>query len=276
MKYGFVLSWGSPAEILEMATAAEAHGWDGIFTWDAISIGRMEVYDPWVMMGAIAGVTHRVTIGAMVLPLARRRPWKVAKEAITIDHLSQGRLVIPVGLGAVDDRGFVGVNTDSPDRKERAARLDETLDILALAQSGETFDYNGTHYQIEEMLILPQPIQQRIPVWAVGGWKKPKSLARAARWDGLVLSDMTTEQSMWAPPSPDVIREAGSWIDDHRESSDPFDIIVEGKTSSADDVEYVTAAAAAGATWFIESRWDESETPTSLLERIVAGPPRVE
>lgn len=274
MKYGFVLSWGSPAETLELATAAEKHGWDGVFTWDAISIGRMEVYDPWVMMGAIAGVTDRVTIGAMVLPIARRRPWKVAKEAITIDHLSRGRLVIPVGLGTAEDRGFAGVNTDSPDRKERASRLDETLDILALAQSGETFDYAGTHYQVEEMLILPQPIQPRIPVWAVGGWPKPKSLARAARWDGLILSDMSGEQTMWSPPTPEVIREAASWIRDHRESSEPFDIIVEGKTTGEDDVEYVSAAVEAGATWFIESRWDEAETPASLMDRIVAGPPR--
>ena len=276
MKYGFVLSWGSPADILAMAAAAEEHGWDGVFTWDAISIGQTPVYDPWVMMGAIAGVTSRVTIGAMVLPLARRRPWKVAKEAVTIDHLSHGRLVIPVGLGTPDDRGFSGVNTDTTDRKIRVQRLDETLDILALAQTGEVFSYDGTHYQVENLQTLPTPVQPRIPVWVVGAWPKPRSLARAARWDGLVLTDMTGERTMFSPPSATIIRDAAAWITDHRTSAAPFDIVVEGTTTTAADTGYVQQAADAGATWFIESRWSESETPTSLLERIRLGPPRVE
>ncbi len=274
MRYGCVLSHGSPAEILELARAADASGWDGVFTWDAISLGDSPIYDPWVMMSAIAVVTERVTIGAMVLPLARRRPWKVAKEAITIDHLSNGRLVLPVALGVPEDRGFSGVNTDTPDRKTRAELLDECLDILALAQQTGPINYTGTHYQVADMTIRPLPIQDRIPVWVVGAWPRPKSLARAARWDGLILSDMSGEKTMWSPPTPEVIRSANDWIRDHRQSSAPFDIIVEGKTDGPDDTGYLQTAAEAGATWFIESRWDNATTE-SLMERIVAGPPRM-
>lgn len=119
-----------------MARTAEAAGWDGIFTWDGNSFGDMPVYDPWVLMGAMATVTRSITIGAMILPLARRRPWKVMKEAITIDHLSGGRLVLPVALGAPEDAGFHAVNTDSPDRRHRAERVDEALDILRLGETG--------------------------------------------------------------------------------------------------------------------------------------------
>lgn len=275
MKYGFVLSWGSPAEILDLAREAEASGWDGVFTWDAISLGTTPVYDAWVMMGAIAGVTERVRIGAMVLPLSRRRPWKVAKEAITIDHLSNGRLVLPVALGVADDAGFHAVNTDSTDRRERAQRLDECLDILALAQTGEPFFYHGEQYQIEMMQIRPRPVQERIPVWAVGGWPKPKSLQRALRWDGIIPSNMTPGADPFQPMPAEIVAEVAEWVAAHRQQDSPFDIAIEGKSADAFDTDYVGAIHEAGATWFIENRWDEAETPATLLDRIRKGPPRL-
>lgn len=127
MNFGFVASYGSVDQILEMTREAERCGWDGVFTWDGISIGETDTYDPWTMLGAMATVTERVRLGAMVFALPRRRPWKVAREAITVDHLSKGRLVMPVALGATSDAGFTRVNTDTEDRKIRAQRLDETL-----------------------------------------------------------------------------------------------------------------------------------------------------
>lgn len=273
MKYGFVLSYGTPADVLRLAIEAEDAGWDGVFTWDAISIGKTPVYDPWVMMGAIAGVTERVKIGTMILPLARRRPWKVAKEAVTIDHLSEGRLVLPVALGVPDDVGFSGVNTDSTDKKERAQRLDEALEILELGQTGESFDYNGQHFQIKDMTLSPKPVQDRIPVWAVAGWPHEKSLARATRWDGIIPVDMSPGKNPFDSVQPDVLREIVAWCNEHHQRETPFDVVIEGKTEDASDTEYVGSVAEAGATWFIESRWDESETPESLMARIRKGPP---
>lgn len=274
MKYGFVLSNGTPDETLRLAMEAEDSGCDGVFTWDAISIGQTPVYDPWVMMGAIAGVTERVIIGAMILPISRRRPWKVVKEAVTIDHLSDGRLVLPVALGVPDDAGFHAVNTDSTDRKERAERLDEALDILEMGQAGKPFSYEGKHFQIADMQLLPKPVQERIPVWCVAGWPHEKSLARAARWDGIIPVDMSPGKDPFQPVQPDVLQEIVSWCGAHRKIDSSFDVIIEGKTNSADDNDYVGSMGEAGATWFIESRWDDSETPESLRDRIRKGPPR--
>ena len=274
MKYGFVLSKGTIAETLELAMEAEDAGWDGVFTWDAISIGETPVYDPWVIMGAIATVTERVKIGAMILPLSRRRPWKVVKEAVTIDHLSNGRLVLPVALGVPDDAGFHGVNTDSTDRKERAQRLDEALAILELGQKGEKFSFDGNHFQVKDMTLLPKPVQERIPVWSVAGWPHPKSLQRAANWDGIIPVDLSPGKDPFDRVHPDVLKEIVAWCGEHRERTTPFDVVIEGKTDDANDTDYVKEVADAGATWFIESRGDESETPASLLERARKGPPR--
>lgn len=275
MKYGFVLSKGTPHEILRLAQEAENAGWDGVFTWDAISLPDWPVYDPWVMMGALATVTERVTIGAMILPLSRRRPWKVVKEAVTIDHLSNGRLVLPVALGVTDDAGFHAVNTDSTDRRERAERLDEVLEILEKGQAGEPFSHSGKHFQVTEMTLLPKPVQERIPVWAVAGWPKEKSLARATRWDGIIPVNMTEGANAFDPVQPDMLREIVAWCEEHRERTTPFDVVIEGKSAGPDDTDYIGAVAEAGATWFIESRWDEAETPETLLERARKGPPRV-
>ena len=275
MKYGFVLSKGNTSEILELAMEAEDAGWDGVFTWDAISVGPTPVYDPWVIMGAIAGVTERVRIGAMILPLSRRRPWKVVKEAVTIDHLSEGRLVLPVALGVPDDVGYNGVNTDSTDRKERAQRLDEALEILEIGQTGEKFSYDGKHFQVKDMTLLPKPVQERIPVWSVAGWPHEKSLQRPVRWDGIIPVDMSPGRSPFDPVQPDVLREIVAWCTEHRERTTPFDVVVEGKTEGPEDTDYIRSVAEAGATWFIESRWADAETPQSLLERARKGPPKL-
>ena len=103
MRYGFVITSGGPREVAGLAREVEESGWDGAFYWDGISLGALDTYDPWVVMAAMAMSTKRVRIGAMLTPPARRRPWKLAREALTLDHLSGGRLVMPVGLGAVDD-----------------------------------------------------------------------------------------------------------------------------------------------------------------------------
>src|SRR5689334_23297336 len=106
MKHGIVLTTGDPRTLADLAATAEAAGWDGVFFWDAIAIPGMVCWDPWVVMTAMAMRTERVTIGAMVVAPSRRRPWKLAREAQTLDQLSGGRLVLPVGLGALDDQAF--------------------------------------------------------------------------------------------------------------------------------------------------------------------------
>lgn len=146
MKAGFLVTVGSPREAAELAAAAEAAGWDGVFTWDGVAIGAGETYDPWVVLAAMAMRTEHVTLGAIITPPSRRRPWKLAREALSIDVLSGGRLVLPVGLGALDDAAFGAVG-EPTDARTRGELLDESLAIIAGLWSGEPFGFEGRHYR---------------------------------------------------------------------------------------------------------------------------------
>ena len=193
MQYGVNLPITVDAQTLaRLALEAEIAAWDGVFVWDCLSGNpenepeKQAIYDPWIALAAIAMSTRRVRLGTMVTPLSRRRPWKVARETVTLDHLCQGRLILPVGLGSTIDAGFSKVGEEM-DRKIRAEMLDEGLAILAGLWSGQPFSYIGQHYQVQEMTFLPPPVQQpRIPIWVVGAWPRMKSLRRALYWDGIL------------------------------------------------------------------------------------------
>src|SRR5437588_6335879 len=126
MQYGLTFPWVDPRTFAELAHEAEAIGWDGVFYWDGISIHELPIYDPWVALAGAAMRTERVRLGTMLTPLSRRRPWKLARETVTLDHLSKGRLILSVGLGTLDDGGFTKVG-EATDRKVRAQLLDEGL-----------------------------------------------------------------------------------------------------------------------------------------------------
>jgi alkanesulfonate monooxygenase SsuD/methylene tetrahydromethanopterin reductase-like flavin-dependent oxidoreductase (luciferase family) len=272
MKYGTIITGGPAREQVALAQAAEEAGWDGVFTWDGIHVGDdVEVRDPWVLMAAFAMATSRVRLGAMIMPLARRRPWKVAREAVTLDHLSNGRLVLPVGLGALDDSGWGRVG-EPTDRRARAERLDETLEILTGLWSGKPFGYQGRHYRFEPMAFTPAPIQRpRIPIWVVGGWPSQRSMTRALRYDGLLPYVLPRSGGEYGP---EAVAEMRAWIGQRR-SLELFDIVVEGATPSDDRAaaaETVRPWEEAGATWWIESDWSSTDV-ASIRRRIEAGPP---
>jgi alkanesulfonate monooxygenase SsuD/methylene tetrahydromethanopterin reductase-like flavin-dependent oxidoreductase (luciferase family) len=278
MKFGVVTSFGTVHDYVAMARDAEEAGWDGVFAWDDIAVERGDVYDPWVVLGAMATVTERVTLGSMIFSLPRRRPWKVARETITLDLLSNGRLVLPVGLGGTWDGGYARVSTEDPSRRVRAEKLDECLDILELAWSGETVSYQGTHYWMRDLRFDPRPVQRpRIPIWPVGAWPHPRSLRRAARWDGVIISDQSGAEEA-EHISAEVVAGVAAWMTEHRQAAGPFDIVVEGLTSGVDDQAdraLLEPLAAAGATWFIESRWEDDQSVDTLRQRIHRGPPRL-
>ncbi len=277
MQYGFVIPGGDAHEILEMAREAEVAGWDGVFYWDAISIeGAGPMFDPWAMLAAMAMRTERVRIGAMLTPPSRRRPWKLARETVTVDVLSSGRLIVPLGLGALDDGGFGKVG-EVTDRKERAEMLDESLAILMGLWSGQPFSFSGQHYHVKEMTFLPSPIQSpRIPIWIVGAWPRTKSIQRALRYDGL-LPAKVDEKGVLAEVTPDDIRAMKAYSAEHRTQMTPFDIIWEGETPGDDRaraVELVRPWAEAGATWWLESRWSNPAPRLNEARvRIRQGPP---
>ena len=273
MRYGFIIPKGDPLTIAELAREAEEAGWDSAFYWDGICVGEMDTYDPWVVMAAMAMRTERVRIGAMLTPPARRRPWKLARETMTLDRLSGGRLVLPVGLGAIDDGGFSKVG-EPVDRKIRAELLDESLEILTGLWSGEPFSYEGKHYCLEEMTFRPPPVQRpRIPIWVVGAWPSKKSMDRALRYDGLLAH--TTRGRV----TPDDIRAMKDYVEENHTEDTLFDIVWEGETPG-DDLERGTSLvrpfAEAGATWWMESPWTPPNEPDDLRARIRQGPPRVD
>ena len=269
MKYGVIITGGAVHEQIELARVAEEAGWDGVFTWDGIHVGdAMEVHDPWVLMSAFAMATERIRIGAMIQPLARRRPWKVARESVTLDHVSNGRFTLCVGLGAVDDSGWAKVG-ERTERRTRAEKLDETLSILEGLWSGEPFGYEGTHYRFPPMAFRPTPMQRpHIPIWVVGAWPSERSMGRAARYEGLLPNVVGG-----GPYTPDMVGEMRAWVAARRGTADEFDIVLEGPIDPGPPDDELRGFADAGATWWIHSDWQSSDV-VAARTRIEAGPPR--
>ncbi len=264
MRYGFIVTTGDPREAAALAAEAEAAGWDGIFTWDGIAVGEMDTYDPWVVLAAMAMRTERIRLGAVLTPPPRRRPWKLARETMTLDRLSNGRLILPVGLGAVDDKGFGNVG-EPVEARIRAERLDESLEILVGLWSGEPFAFEGRQYRFGEMTFRPTPVQRpRIPVWVAATTSSERSLARAFRWDGILPQT----------GDPEVIARLAARARADR-PGEPFDIVAEGTTDmgAPASLEPVRELADAGATWWLESDW-VSATVESQRHRLRAGPPQ--
>ena len=276
LKFGFVGSFGSASELVSMAREAEEHGWDGYFTWDGISLPGMEGYDPWGILAAAAVQTERVTLGALVFALPRRRPWELARQALTVDHLSGGRLVLPAGVGVLDDAGFSAVPGQLTSLRERAELLDDVLAFLERSWSGEAFSFDGKHISTGEMTISPQPVHGRIPVWPVGVFPSEKSMSRAVRWDGVTVQ-LRGDRGL-DPLTPEDVREVATWVGDHRDpAAGPFEIVVQRDFATDLDAAAQDARAleAAGATWWLEAGWDPSTiTAESQLARIRQGPPR--
>ncbi|CAN5635595.1 LLM class flavin-dependent oxidoreductase [soil metagenome] len=274
MRYGFVLPHGDARTAAELARAAEDGGWDGFFVWEPVW-----GYDAWVLLTAAAMQTERIKLGTMLTPLSRMRPWKLASETVTLDHLSGGRVVISVGLGALDS-GFAEFGEET-DRRTRARLLDEGLDVLTGLWRGQPFEYVGSHYQVRpsEFLPPPPPVQQpRIPIWVVGAWPSPKSLGRALRYDGILPTVIGDEGARQA--TPDEVRELTDYVRRVR-GEEPFDVVVEGETPGGDPEaagDQVRTWADAGATWWIEGRWDVIGRPDAVdvvRERLRQGPPRL-
>ncbi len=254
MKYGFVFPGNDVALAVELAQEVEAAGWDAFFVWEAVW-----AIDPWVTMGAIAAVTERIRFGVMITPVSRRRPWKLASETATVDRLSGGRLILAVGLGALDT-GFYKFGEET-DRRTRAELLDEGLDIITGLWKGQPFGYDGKHYHVKpenlHLACLPPVQQPRIPIWVVGAWPRMKSMRRVLRYDGL-LPNKIDAKGKHEQVTPDDIRAMRAFVDEHRTLTTPFDIVMEGETPGG-DAEKATSIirpwAEAGVTWWIEAMW---------------------
>lgn len=229
-----------PRLLARVAADAEAAGWDGVFVWDQLCWPDVsQVADPWIALAAIATATEHVRIGPMVTPLARRRPAKVARETATLDRLSQGRLTLGVGIGSDRFAGELSKTGEQLDDRTRAEMLDEAIEILVAAWSGETLRHHGRHYTVDDIRFLPQPSQHpTIPVWAGGMPGNINPMRRAARVDGFFPANLT---------HPDQLAEVVVTVTGLRQSlTTPYDFAV-GLPIGVDPLPF----AAAGATWWL-------------------------
>jgi hypothetical protein len=281
MRYGIEIGaageCGDPRTLGELARIAEDAGWDGIFLEDYIVYySGAPTYDPWIALTAIALNTQHIRFGTTVTPLARRRPWKVARESVTLDHLSNGRFILGVGLGARDGIDFVNFQ-EGIDIRKRARKLDEALDVLVGLWSGLPFTYQGQYFQIEEVTFLPKPLQRpRIPIWVGGGFPNKGPMQRAVRYDGAVMYKDSRGKG-WLDMTPDDIRSLKSFVEPQRTASTPYAIAVGGRERGPDwgkERAYIHSIAQAGATWWME------EVPQGELAevraRIERGPLRID
>jgi alkanesulfonate monooxygenase SsuD/methylene tetrahydromethanopterin reductase-like flavin-dependent oxidoreductase (luciferase family) len=234
-----------PHLVAELAAAAEARGFDGFFVWDHIrySAPTREVSDPWVVLSAVACATERVELGPLITPLPRRRIHKLARETVTLDRLSRGRLVLGAGLGSDNHGEFTEFEAVSAPR-ERARLLDDGLERLTRYWSGE---------------FLPVPVRQpRIPVWLAARWPSRRPVRRAARWDGLFPIEL---------PGPEALAELGAEVAALRDpGAGPFELVVT-EPAGTDPAPWE----AAGATWLLTG-FGQSPTEREVREAIDAGP----
>jgi alkanesulfonate monooxygenase SsuD/methylene tetrahydromethanopterin reductase-like flavin-dependent oxidoreductase (luciferase family) len=173
-----------PRRVAGLAAVAEEAGWSGLFPWDhMLARPGMPVGDAWIAMAAAAVATTDVTLGAMVTPLARRRPWVLARQAAALDLLSRGRLVIGVGLGDDGWKEFSSFG-EAAEPGERRVLLDESLEVLRRLLAGEAVDFGGQRLTVHATPLLPRPLQDPLPVWVACRWPNRRPLARAARMQG--------------------------------------------------------------------------------------------
>lgn len=191
MRHGlFLPNFGAFADarkVASLAREAEESGWDGLFVWDHVvrREGDLPLADPWVLLAAIAMSTERLVFGPLVTPLPRRRPWNVAKAAVTLDHLSNGRMVLGVGLGTTRGPEFESFG-EQLDPKIRGDMLDEGLQLVLDAWSGEPVTAAGSHYRVDGQRFLPTPVRASgIPVWVATEVIHGRPVRRAARVDGI-------------------------------------------------------------------------------------------
>jgi alkanesulfonate monooxygenase SsuD/methylene tetrahydromethanopterin reductase-like flavin-dependent oxidoreductase (luciferase family) len=262
---------GDPRFLVELGELAERSGWDGVFLEDYVCYQgeTTPTCDVWVALAAIAVRTSRVRLATCVTPLSRRRPWRVAHEAATLDRLSDGRFVLGAGLGDPNEPAFARVG-EATEPRRRAELLDEGLEIVAGLWSGEPFSFRGKHFRIDGLALLPTPVQQpRIPIWIGGGYPNRGPTERALRWDGSMLYKHPPEGSQrMTPEDVGALRE--------RAGERPFAIAVGGDRRRDDweaERDWIRGVAEAGATWWME--WVPPGDRGAMRAAVERGPLRI-
>ncbi len=273
--------FGDARVLADLAKAAEDAGWDGFFIWDHLYWGTYPHVDPWIALAAMALNTRHIRIGTMITPIPRRRPHKLARETVSIDHLSGGRLILGVGSGGGEQEYDNLGEADTP--QKRGALLDEGLDILTGLWSGEVVNHDGPLLRVVGAKFTPTPVQQpRIPIWVAGMWPNKKPMQRAARYDGVF--PLTLKAGLDGMVTVDEMRAAIEYVAAQR-GDRHFDVAHAGRSSGdpAQDRALLEPYAEIGVTWWLENAnpwafgWPgQGDWPfDAIRQRILQGPPRL-
>jgi alkanesulfonate monooxygenase SsuD/methylene tetrahydromethanopterin reductase-like flavin-dependent oxidoreductase (luciferase family) len=266
--------FANPRLTASLARDAEEARWDAFFLWDHLLLRNGNVVgDPWTILTAVALSTERIRLGTMVTPLPRRRPWQVVRQVVTLDHLSNGRAVLGVGLGYPPREEYELFGEQSDD-KHRGELLDEALDVVAGLMSGEPFSFEGKHFTIRGVEFAPRPVQRpRIPIWVGGAWPSRPPFRRAARFDGVVPIEIA-EKGEEIFVTVDHMREIVAFVEAHRVGDDPFDFVFTGylPNDAHEAADVAAELESFGVTW-----WQVSPAPDEgvddFLEWLRIGPP---
>ncbi|MEU0203835.1 MULTISPECIES: LLM class flavin-dependent oxidoreductase [unclassified Streptomyces] len=281
LRFGLLLPnagyYADARRVVDLARAAEESGWDGVFLWDHLMLDRrlrLPVADTWTVVTAVLAGTRRILSGPVVTPLASRQPWKVARETVTLDYLSEGRLVLGVGLGAAQDTDFSAFG-DDVSLAERAARVDEALTVIQRLWSGQEVSHAGERFCLDRVTFLPTPLRPpRVPVWTAATWpaRGRGALDRAARWDGIVPMARDRAGGLRGPTAEElteVLTAVGP-------TKPGWAVAVPGRMAPAYPVaarDYVRNYHGRGATWWLESFDPWSRDPREAHDWAVQGPP---
>ena len=259
--------------IADLAVLAEDVGWDGFFLWDHLRYAEpvRDILDPYICLAVIAARTSRLTLGPMVTPLIRRRPQVVARQAVTLDRLSKGRLVMGFGIGDDYPGGELACFGELTDAAARGRALNEGLAIFQGLVSGEEVNITGEFYRAHEVAFQPGTYRSDgIPVWTAGRWPNPAPIRRAAHFQGMMVIQMTEPEQV--VELKDKLAAAGADLEH-------FDIVVWGERDATlaqrDDDRYAQWAQA-GVTWYLTGPGPFNLVYEEVRDFVAAGPPRYE
>ncbi len=258
----------NPQDYVKLAKSGEEYGWEGFFIWDHVFLPWSpdeDVLDPWSILAAIATQTKKMILGTTVTPLARRRPMVIAREAITIDRLSNGRFILGVGLGGTAELKALG---EEEDPKIRGYMLDESLEILKGLWSGKLFTYDGKHFKIKEPVKFK--FAGNIKIWVGGNWPNKKPFRRAAKYDGIFPLKAGSDPSIY----PQDYQEIMSYIGKYRKSLESFDLVKSILTvGDKKEDAYIHDFTDMGVNWLLEAFWPQRCSLKEIQKRIEQGPP---
>jgi alkanesulfonate monooxygenase SsuD/methylene tetrahydromethanopterin reductase-like flavin-dependent oxidoreductase (luciferase family) len=258
--------WNSWDELLEMWSRAESAGWDGMYLvdhfmsdWDGEMGANLEVFS---LLAALAREVPRVELGSYVASVTHRPPAVLAKAAVTVDHVSNGRFVFGIGAGW-NEREHAAYGIDFPSPGERVDLVGETLEAIRMMEVEQKTNYSGRHVNLVDAPFEPKPVNGRMPILI--GSRRPRMMAHLARfgdrWDSTGdVSVVTGHGTTLNAACEDVGRDPDDIVWMHEQRGFDDDATVDGLAAR------MRSLAPVGISYFLINAWPKSDT--SWIEAI--------